>query len=188
MKRRVIIILSAVFILFMAGLLIYYLNKGDSSRWQVALGGMAVSALPLLLLFLKSIPFNIPIFIGYYIFIFCTTFLGSIASFYLEHRWWDTTVHFFKGIYVGFVGIALYKIFIPERVRKDVSSWIIFLFVVSLAVFAGVLWETYEYVGDLYFTQTMQLGGNKDTMIDLIAGTVGGLLTAIYAACRKRKV
>ncbi|MCM3767824.1 membrane-spanning protein [Neobacillus niacini] len=188
MKRKVIIILSLAFILFMAGLFIYYLIKDDSSRWQVALGGIFASALPLALLKLKNNPFNIPMIAGYFLFLFCSLFLGSIASFYLHHRWWDSTLHLYKGLYVGIIGIALYKRLIPQPVRKDVSAWILVLFVLSLAVLASVLWEIYEFVGDVTFTHTMQRGGNKDTMYDLLCGVAGGILVAIYAGVRKQKV
>ncbi|EKN65768.1 hypothetical protein BABA_18437 [Neobacillus bataviensis LMG 21833] len=188
MKRKVILIFSICFIIFMTVLCIYYLVKGDSSRWQVALGGILVSTLPLLLLRMKQIPFNIPILLGFYFFIFCSLFLGSIASFYLHYKWWDSTVHFYKGMFIGFVGIALYKQMIPEKVRQDVSSGILFLFVLSLAVLAGILWEVYEFVGDLTFTRTMQRGGNTDTMYDLLCGVAGGLIVAFYSLIRKKKV
>lgn len=188
MKHKIIIILSLVFIVFMTGLLIFYLIKDDSSRWMVALGGILVSALPISLLFVKNNPFNIPIIIGYYVFVFCTTFLGSIANFYVDLKWWDSTLHFYKGIFVGFVGIALYKKFIPQKSRKDISSWVTFLFVLSLAVLATVLWEVYEYVGDLTFTHTMQRGGNKDTMYDIICGIIGGLLISSYSCIKKSKL
>ena len=188
MKRKVIIVLSVLFTIFMAALFIYYLIKGDSSRWQVALGGIVVSALPLFLLFMKNNPFNIPIIIAYYLFIFGTIFLGSIVSYYLHLKWWDSTMHFYKGILVGFIGISLYKQFIPQVIRIDVSRWIIFLFVLSLSVTSSVLWEIYEFVGDQTFTHTMQRGGNTDTMYDLLCGTAGGLLTALYSLIRKTKV
>lgn len=185
MNRKWLIGLSTLFIVFMAILFIYYFKKGDDSRWQVALGGIGVSALPLLLLFAKRNPFNLPLIIGYYVFILCTTYLGSIASFYLKHRWWDSTIHFYKGILVGLFGIALYKLFVPGSARKEVSRPILFLFTFSLAVSSSVLWEIYEFTGDQFFTHTMQLGGNKDTMFDLLAGTGGGLIAGIYAAARK---
>ncbi|WP_309487148.1 membrane-spanning protein [Bacillus sp. ISL-4] len=188
LKHKIIIIFSLVFIAFMTGLLIFYLIKGDSSRWMVALGGILVSALPISLLFVKNNPFNIPIIIGYYVFIFCTTFLGSIANFYGDFKWWDSGVHFYKGIFVGFVGIVLYKLFIPQKARKDVSRWVIFLFVLSLSVIATVLWEIYEFAGDLTFTHTMQRGGNKDTMYDIIFGLTGGLLISIYSCVQKLKL
>lgn len=188
MKRKLIIGLSIVFIVFMAVLFIYYLTKGDSSRWQVALGGILASALPLLLLKLKENPFNIPIIIGYYLFLFCSLYLGSISSFYLHYEWWDSMLHFYKGIYIGFVGMALFKRLIPAKVRNDVSKGVLFLFVLSLAVLASVLWEIYEFVGDLTFTHTMQRGGNNDTMIDLLTGTAGGLLVSMYSLFRKQEV
>jgi peptidoglycan/LPS O-acetylase OafA/YrhL len=185
LKRKIIIILSVLFIIFMAALFVYYLIKGDSSRWQVAVGGIVVSALPLFLLFMKNNPFNIPILIAYYLFIFCTIFLGSIAGFYLRFKWWDSPLHFYKGILVGFFAIVIYKQLIPEQMRHNVSRWIIFLFVLSLSVTAGVIWEIYEFIGDQTFTHTMQLGGNTDTMVDLICGTAGGLLTAVYSVFRR---
>lgn len=188
MKRKVIWFFSIVFIIFMASLCIYYVMKGDSSRWQVALGGIIVSALPLALLKTKKNPFNIPIIIGYYLFLFCTLYLGSISSFYLHYKWWDSTLHFFKGIYVAIIGISLYKAFIPGRVRSDVSVWILFLFVLSLAVLSSALWEIYEFLGDITFTHTMQRGGNKDTMYDLLCGLAGGLVIAFYTLFRKQKV
>jgi len=188
MKEKVIIIFSSVFIIFMGILLIYYLIKGDSSRWHLSAGGMAVSALPLLLLRMKHIPFTIPIIIGYYAFIFASIFLGSICSFYLRHMWYDSALHLIKGMYVSFAGISLYKHLVPENVRLDASNWILFLFVFSLSVLASVIWEIYEFIGDLTFTHTMQLGGNKDTMIDLLCGFAGAFLIAIYSGVRKQQI
>ncbi len=183
-----LVLLSIGFSLFMVALFIYYMIKDDSSRWQVALGGIVVSSIPLVLLRLKNNPFNIPIIFGYYLFLFCSLFLGSISSFYLHHKWWDSTLHFYKGILVGVIGIVLYKCWIPEKMRAGVSAWILFLFVLSLATMSSVLWEIYEYVGDLTLTHTMQRGGNQDTMEDLLCGLSGGLLIAIYSLFRKEKV
>jgi len=188
MKKFTIIFLASAFILFMAILLVIYLVKGDTSRWQVALGGMIVGAIPIGLLFLKENPFNIPTIIGYYVFLFCSSYLGSIASFYLHYKWWDSAVHLYKGIYIGGVGITLIKVFIRKSATENISRWIIFLFVVSLSVTASILWEVYEFLGDRWVTHTMQRGGNTDTMLDLLAGLLGGLLIAIYGAMRKHQV
>jgi hypothetical protein len=188
LKRKIIIVLSVFFIIFMGVLFVYYLIKGDSTRWMVAGGGVVVSSLPLFLLFMKNNPINIPLILAFYLFIFCTIFLGSIEGFYLRFKWWDSPLHFFKGILLGFLGIVLFKQFIPEKMRKDVSRWFIFLFVFSLSVTAGDLWEIYEFIGDQTITHTMQLGGNTDTMMDLLLGTAGALLVAIYSYIRKPKL
>ncbi|PLS02740.1 membrane-spanning protein [Neobacillus cucumis] len=188
MKRKVIISLSILFSLGMTVLFIYYLIKHDHTRWQVALGGIIVSLLPLILLKMKKNPFNIPIIISYYLFLFCSLYLGSISSFYLHYFWWDSTLHFLKGMLVGVVGISLFKHWIPEQVRSNVSVGILVLFVVSLAVSSSVLWEIYEFVGDLTLTHTMQRGGNTDTMYDLLCGLGGGLIIAVYSLFRKRSI
>jgi H+/Cl- antiporter ClcA len=117
-----------------------------------------------------------------------TTFLGSIESFYLHYKWWDSTLHFYKGILVGFIGIVLYKVFTPRQDRPGISRWILFLFTLSLAVTASVLWEIYEFVGDQFLTHTMQRGGNTDTMLDLLLGALGGLLVAIYSGVKWKKI
>lgn len=173
---------------FMLALFIYFLIKDDTSRWQVSLGGILVSALPLLLLKTKRNPFNVLMIYGYYLFILCTIFLGSIASFYLHFTWWDTTLHFYKGLFIGVVSIAIYKAFLPERMRRELSQWLLFLFVFSLPVVASAFWEIYEFTGDQFFTHTMQRGGNTDTMYDIIAGTAGGLIVAVYARIRYKKI
>ncbi|WP_318618455.1 membrane-spanning protein [Priestia megaterium] len=188
MKSKIILILSISFIVFMIFLLFFYLIKGDSSRWQVALGGVLVSALPIFLLFTKVNPFPISLIVGYYIFLFSSLFLGSIEDFYNRFKWWDAVLHFYKGIFMGFVGISLYKLFIATRIQARISKWIIFLFVLSISVNATVLWEVYEFLGDLTFTHTMQSGGNTDTMYDIIIGMISGLLTAIYSMKRREKL
>jgi hypothetical protein len=188
MKRKIIIILSLIFILFMTVLFVYYLQKGDTSRFQVALGGMIVCALPIILLFLKNNPFNVPIIVGFYFLIFCTAYLGSIKSFYIRFKWWDSTIHFYKGIFVGFIGITLFKILIPKNARRGLSRSILILFTLSFTASVSVIWEVYEFMGDQFFTHTMQLGGNTDTMLDLLFGLLGGLLIAIYSGLNWRKI
>ncbi|MBI0575844.1 membrane-spanning protein [Neobacillus cucumis] len=188
MKRKIILYLSIAFMVFMTILFVYYLVKDDTSKWQVALGGIIVSALPLILLRLKNNPFNIPQVLGYFLFLFCSTYLGSIALFYLHHKWWDSTLHLYKGAYVGVIAITLFKILVPSQIREDVSRWVLFLFVLSLGASASVFWEIYEFLGDLTFTHTMQRGGNTDTMYDLLCGLAGGILIALYSLVRKQQV
>lgn len=89
---------------------------------------------------------------------------------------------------MGFVGISLYKLLIATRIQAEISRWAIFLFVLSISVNATVLWEVYEFLGDLTFTHTMQSGGNTDTMYDMILGMTSALLTAIYSMKRRQKL
>ncbi|WP_026694198.1 hypothetical protein [Peribacillus kribbensis] len=188
MKRKIIIGASAIFMAFMAGLFIYFFMKHDTSRWEVALGGILVSGFPLLLLLLKKIPFSTSVIIGYYLFLFCTTFLGSICKFYVSILWWDTALHLYKGLFMGIIAITLFKIFVPKHLQNEVSKWLLFLFVLSLSIVASAIWEIYEFFGDVFYTETMQRGGNQDTMFDLSAGLLGGLIIAVYSLLRRQKI
>lgn len=183
-EKRILVIFSAFFMVFFAVLCIFYLIKDDSSRWQVALGGIIVSALPLLLILLKK-PFPTALVFGYFLFVFCSIYLGSIKSFYLKSAWWDSTLHLYKGIFAGIAAVFIFKILSGG---KGNSRSLLFVFSFSLSAAASVLWEIYEFAGDQLVTETMQRGGNKDTMIDLIAGTSGALLAGIYNILRFRKL
>ncbi len=97
-------------------------------------------------------------------------------------------MHFFKAFYVGVIGITLFKLLIPATARSGVGKSAIFLFVLSLGVLSSALWEIYEFLGDLTFTHTMQRGGNKDTMYDLLCGLGGSLVIAFYTLYRKQLV
>jgi hypothetical protein len=181
MARKLLIWLSVIFIIISSILFIIYIIKDDTSRWQVSLGGIFVSALPLLLLRSKEIYFKTPLILGYYLTIILSIFLGSIGSFYNRFYLWDSSVHLYKGIYIGFFGIALFKLMVPSIYRIDFSKFILTTFILALSVSSSVVWEIYEFVGDLVITHTMQAGGNKDTMYDLLCGFFGGLIVAIYA-------
>jgi hypothetical protein len=183
-KKRILIILCTAFTIFFAALCIYYLFKDDSSRWQVSIGGIIVSALPLLLILVKK-PFPAALVFGYFLFVFCSICLGSIASFYDKYAWWDTTLHLYKGIFAGIAAVFIFKILSGG---KGNSRTLLFLFSFSLSAAASVLWEIYEFAGDQLFTETMQRGGNKDTMLDLIAGTSGALIAGFCNILRFRKL
>jgi hypothetical protein len=183
-KRRLIVLLCSGFSVFFAILCVFYLLKEDSSRWQVSLGGIIVSVIPLLLIRLKESP-PVSLIIGYFLFVFCSLFLGSIKSFYREYSWWDTSLHLYKGVFAGIAAVFVMKILAGG---KGNSRALLFLFSFSLSAAASVLWEIYEFAGDQLFTETMQLGGNKDTMLDLIAGTSGAFIAGLYNSWRFKKL
>jgi hypothetical protein len=186
MKRKVIIMISLIYVLFMAALFVFYFSKDDSYRYQVAIGGIICGAVPLILVRFTKIKFNMPIMLSYLAFLFGSQYLGSILGLY-GLGWWDTFLHCLSGALLAFVAIALFERMTHQESRHHLSHWLIFLFVVSFAVFGGVLWEVYEFSGDQFFGMTLQGGGNTDTMIDLIADTAGGLVIAMAAAIRTKR-
>lgn len=177
--------LSIAFVALMGSAFIRESLKGDFSSWPDALGRVLCSVLPLSLLFLKKNPFNLYLIISYYLLLFCTFFLGAILKFYDRFHWWDTMLHFFGSAFAAFVGLAIYKLLLPNNLEKGISRWLVFFFVFSFAVTGSVLWESAEFAGAVL--GTMEEDNNRDTMTDLLMGVAGGIVSAIYASFKKER-
>jgi hypothetical protein len=185
-KRKFLLILSAAYVIFMGCLCFYYFTKGETHSYQVAFGGILCGLVPLCLILFTKMKFNMPIMISYFAFLIASQYLGSILGFY-HLGWWDTFLHLLSGALLAFVGIALYERMTYQHGRKNISYWLVFLFVLSFSVFGGVVWELYEFSMDQFFNMTLQGGGNFDTMVDLVADTAGALLIAVIAAIRTKR-
>ncbi|MEH7300351.1 hypothetical protein [Neobacillus drentensis] len=185
MNRKLVILLSLIYVLFMAALAVYYFTHNVSFKGTVAIGGIICGAVPLLLALFTKLQFNLPIVISYLVFLVGSQYFGSILGWY-GLGWWDTFMHLVSGAILAFSGIALYERLIHRNAGDEISPWFVFLFTLSFAALGGVLWEVYEFSSDQFFDMTLQGGGNKDTMTDLIADTIGGLVIAIVAGIRTR--
>lgn len=185
MNRKLVVLLSLSYVLFMAVLFVNLHFKGENFKSLVAIGGIVCGAVPLLLALFTKLRFNLPIVISYLIFLFGSQYLGSIAGWY-GLGWWDTFVHFVSGGILAFMGVALYERFIQRKAGRVISPWFVFMFTLSVAALGGVLWEIYEFSSDYFFKTSLQGGGNTDTMTDLIGDVIGGLLTAIWSGVRTK--
>ncbi|KOR79417.1 hypothetical protein AM232_13920 [Bacillus sp. FJAT-21352] len=185
MNRKLVISLSLVYVLFMGALSIYYYTADETFKSLVSIGGVVCGVIPLSLALFTKLQFNLPIIISYLIFLFGSQFLGSILGWY-GLGWWDTFLHLLSGALLAFTGIALYERLVYRNAGKEISPWFVFLFTLSFSALGGVIWEIYEFSSDQLFGMTLQGGGNKDTMIDLIADTIGGLIIAVWAGVRTK--
>lgn len=184
LKKKVILFLSITFTVLVILVVIRDMLNGNFSTWPPALGSILCGALPISFLFLKKTPFNLPLIISYYLFLFCTLFLGATLKLYDRFLWWDTMLHFFGGSFSGFIGIAVYNFLLPNRLQKGISRSLIFLFALSFSVTISVLWESLEFAGKVI--GFLKEESNKDTMTDLLSGLMGALTTASYAWFRKK--
>lgn len=185
MNRKLVLLLSILYIAFMAILFFHYRSEGESFKSTVAIGGMFCGAVPFLLALFTKLQFNLPIVISYLLFLVGSQYFGSIRGWY-SLGWWDTFLHFLSGAILAFTGIALYERLVHRDAEVEISPWIIFLFTLSFAALGGVIWEIYEFSSDQFFNMTLQGGGNDDTMVDLISDTGGGLIIAAWAGIRTK--
>ncbi|MBP3038743.1 hypothetical protein J9303_04390 [Bacillaceae bacterium Marseille-Q3522] len=183
MNRKLINLFSSLYIISMAAHSVYFLFQGESFMSLVAFASAACGAIPLILL--MKIPLSLPIVVSYLMFLTGAQYFGSILHWY-QISWWDIFLHFISGILLANVGISFYESLVHKNVREKVSPRFVFLFTLAFTVFCGVVWEIYEFSGDLFIGTTMQ-HGNTDTMTDLLADVSGGLVIAVFAGARSKK-
>jgi hypothetical protein len=115
------------------------------------------------------------------VFIFSSLYLGELNNFYARFWWWDTMLHTFSGITLGFFAfILIYILNENEKIDVILSSAFIAVFAVSFAVSVGVFWEVFEFAMDSFFAMNMQKSGLVDTMWDLIADCIGAGIAGLY--------
>lgn len=124
------------------------------------------------------------------VFIFLSLFLGSLNGFYLRFWWWDGMLHFASGILAGIVGFLLVYILNATQAREklQLNAGFIALFSFAFALAVAVIWEIWEFSGDVLFGWASQESGWPDTMGDLIVATCGALIVSSigYAWMRRR--
>ncbi|MEH6937797.1 hypothetical protein V7056_08030 [Bacillus sp. JJ664] len=186
MKRGFQTILSLGYSVLMVALFFIFFLKGDTYRYQIAIGGIICGLIPFALDKFLKIRFTMPFIISYFAFLIASQCLGSMLKLY-SLGWWDTPfLHLLSGALMSFLAVDLMEKFTTDQSRSEMSAWFIFLYVLSFGVFGGVLWEIYEFSADQFLGTSTQGGGNFDTMTDLVADTVGALIIAIWVARRSK--
>lgn len=112
------------------------------------------------------------------IFIFLAMYLGNVFDFYQLISNYDKILHFSSGIIIGVVGLIIYAHFTKEYMKK-LSPHFMILFIFIFCVALAGCWEIWEFTGDRLFGFTSQNNSLIDTMMDIICGTAGGLISLI---------
>ncbi len=135
--------------------------------WETAVAEAAwmtlfVSSLSLLLTFLphfiqRTYKVRLPgeiqlIIVG---FIYAALFLGMAREWYARFWWWDSLMHGFSGVALGFAGfLILYVLYKSGKLQA--SPFLIVLFAFCFAVALGAVWEIFEFGVDTFFGDNMQ--------------------------------
>lgn len=99
------------------------------------------------------------------LFIFAAEILGEINSFYIRVPNWDTMLHTLNGFLCAGVGFALVDMLNrSDRFSFKLSPVYLAIVAFCFSMTVGVLWEFFEYLGDVFLGLDMQ----KDTVIHAI--------------------
>jgi len=99
------------------------------------------------------------------LFIFAAEILGEINSFYIRVPNWDTMLHTLNGFLCAAIGFALVDMLNrSDRFSFKLSPVYLAIVAFCFSMTVGVLWEFFEYAGDLFLGLDMQ----KDTIVHTI--------------------
>ena len=99
------------------------------------------------------------------LFIFAAEILGELNSFYIRVPHWDTVLHTLNGFLCAAVGFALVDMLNrSDRFSFKLSPHYLAIVAFCFSMTVGVMWEFFEYSGDLFLGLDMQ----KDTIVDTL--------------------
>lgn len=133
------------------------------------------------------------------VFVFFSVFCSNMFNFY--HRWWwyDIALHMLSGV---FIALIIPDLIIPEQTGKVMGKYQWMAFSIIIAIAAAGFWEITEFFFDLIaagdvqrnltiekelFGAEWQNPGIRDTMNDIINGTIGGIVGSFYFLVKKKQ-
>ncbi|MEW8995895.1 hypothetical protein [Clostridium sp.] len=121
---------------------------------------------------------NLPDFLLQF-FIFLSLLLGRMYNMYSILPWWDLFLHFASGALLGFLALAILKPLIGENNLKALPPLFISIHILLFTISGAALWEFWEFAGDQLFGFDSQFNSLIDTMTDMIAGSLSGVILSI---------
>lgn len=164
------------FVLFMGIILVASVIEEAWFDASVAAAGIVSGLIPFILEKVFKTEFDAKMKVAYILFLFASQYLGSIVGLY-SNGWWDTFLHVLSGVFIAFLGYDFFSR-LDDDIRLEMPKRFVFVYIVVFAMAGAALWEMYEFTSDLVLNTTMQGNGNDDTMVDIIAGSLGGILAA----------
>lgn len=111
----------------------------------------------------------------YLVFITIGPYAGSALGVYGYIDHWDKVVHFDSGIMLAWAGLFAVRR-VEDAVRVALPRWFGLAVSVATPMAFAAAWEICEFTSDHLFGTHAQ-NGNTDTMGDIIAATIGALVT-----------
>ncbi|WP_214734458.1 hypothetical protein [Exiguobacterium sp. s154] len=171
-------ILEFGFVLFMAIILITSIIEESWFDASVAGAGIISGLIPFFIEKTFKTELDGKMKVAYILFLFASQYLGSIVGLY-GNGWWDTFLHLLSGIFLAFLGFDFFSR-LDDDIRTEIPKRFLFVYIVVFSMAGAALWEMYEFTSDVVLNTTMQGNGNDDTMVDIIAGSLGGILAGFF--------
>ena len=120
----------------------------------------------------------------YLIFIVGGPIAGSVLHVYSAIPRWDAYVHFDSGVMLAWLGMLAVRR-AEEHAGSSLPVWFSLSIVVAVPMAFAAAWEICEFASDVILGTTSQ-SGLEDTMLDVVAGTAGGLSAIVLLITTRR--
>jgi hypothetical protein len=120
----------------------------------------------------------------YLIFIVAGPLAGSVLHVYSSIPRWDAYVHFDSGVMLAWLGMLAARR-AEERSGSFLPIWFGLSVIQAVPMAFAAAWEICEFASDVLLGTTSQ-SGLQDTMLDVVAGTAGGLFAIVLLLLTRR--
>ncbi len=127
------------------------------------------------------------LYLSVLIFITITMMLANLFGMYGVIPYLDKIEHLLSGVILFFVGQFILNKMIKRKGIDSLPSNIMIWFSLFFAVAMAGMWEVYEFSVDHLFSLNSQNGSLKDTMLDIICGTIGATVTSLVVMTKHAK-
>ena len=120
--------------------------------------------------------------VSYYLiftFIFAALYLGNVFDFYLIIPMYDKILHSISGLIIGFIGYICFLYLNNGEEKGSFKPQMAMVFSIIFSIAAAGIWEIWEFSTDQLFGFTSQNNSLIDTMMDIICGSVMGIIASI---------
>lgn len=111
-------------------------------------------------------------------FVFSSMYVGNILEIYKGIPFYDKVLHLISGILIGFIGFIIFIDFNKDNM-KNINKGFVLIFIMSFSIALAGIWEIWEFTTDQLFGFNSQNASLIDTMLDIICGTIGGIISLV---------
>ena len=112
-------------------------------------------------------------------FTFSAIYLGNVWDLYRIIPFYDKLLHLLSGVIIAIIGFVLFLYLNNGNIKGDFNTYFVVIFSIIFSIAAAGLWEIWEFSTDMLFGFHSQNNSLIDTMMDIICGSIMGIIANI---------
>ena len=112
-------------------------------------------------------------------FTFSAIYLGNVWDLYRIIPIYDKLLHLLSGVIIAIIGFVLFLYLNNGNIKGDFNTYFAVIYSIIFSIAAAGLWEIWEFSTDMLFEFHSQNNSLIDTMMDIICGSIMGIIANI---------